>query len=778
MQYINGISEVATPILIILPVILMVLAGYAVGGIISRVRKTKSKVLTDFTSGSIILIFLFIFGFIIFGVIGSIVKEYFFSFTVVLVVLSMIAAFFLLKSLSHGFKEIKNNYTSLAVISKIFVITLFATLIIFNAIIIYHHPIFLEYDPVNNYLLTSKSILLGNGLNHDYYGGVDVHLRSPPLINAINAWIMNNFGYSSLRLFPIYFVFISSLYVYQLSKRVTNDSFLGWIASAAFLITPGILISNSHFSLYPDLSFMLFLIASFYFLAQVIAQMKSTKKDLLMLMISLSTMILSKELGLILTWAILFVVLYVKFSSGNRKIRAIYSVAVFLPFYLLAINDFRYYGVTTHTTFRLIEMSLGSVGLFYLLSHLTKGERSLLGFRNFIYFIPLLVPVIFLAVNIVDIHGPYTAYVFSDSLNKSMDSYKTLMGFQDKHSRGLLDELQNIPRLDILFTATLLGTLFIFFKLIGFITIIRKFKVNADYTAILIMLILQLTVWAYLDLGTNPTDIRHISYFAPIFAVILVIGLRKRTIPYKLFYYGIIVVSTYYFIFNDLLMPKFNEYFGGFMLDPQKDPKITMLGLEWAALLILILFVIELKEPNLIHYFSKIKLPRFLAKKYIFSIIVAFFILFGLNIYVLSTSGVVLDPPKKIDLIAPTGWEINEQEVIDFLNHNEKGNVLSLQNQAISFFTNRTSFELFDTHTFSSMSPLLHIENSSTFKKKISDMNIKYFVFPNENSMLYNKTKRFSQMYNITNILEHDASFQKVILKSHNIYKFTGLVRN
>jgi hypothetical protein len=545
MQYINGINEIANPILIIVPILLMILAGYAVGGIISRVRKIKSEVLRDLTSGSIILIFLFIFGFIIFGVIGSIVKEYFFSFTVALVILSIIGIFFLLKSLPHYYEKIRNNCTVPSFIICLFGMALFTTLVVYNATIIYHHPIFLEYDPVNNYLLTSKSILLGNGLHHDYYGGADIHLRSPPLNNAINAWIMDIFGYSSLRLFPIYFVFISSLYVYRFSKRVTNDSFLGWIASAAFLITPAILVSNSHFSLYPDIGFILFLTASFYFLAQVIAQKKIAKKDLLMLMISLSAMTLSKELGLIITWEILFVILYVKFSSANRKIRSIYSVLVFLPFYLLAINDFHYYGVTAHTTIRLIEISLASVGLFYVLSHLTKGEKATLGFRNLIYFIPLLVPVIFLAINIIDIHGPYTIYVFSDSLNKSISSYHALMNIQDKHSLGLSDALENIPRIDILFTATLLGTLFIFFKLSGFITIIRKFKINADYATILIIFILQLTIWAYLDIGTNPKDIRHISYFAPIFAVIIVSGLRRKTIPYKLFYYVIIVLSTY-----------------------------------------------------------------------------------------------------------------------------------------------------------------------------------------------------------------------------------------
>jgi len=773
LQYINGISEIAHPILIIVPIFLMVLAGYTVGWMISRLRKIKSDVLSDLITGSIILIFLFIFGFIIFGVIGSIVKEYFFFFTIALVILSIIPLFLLLKFLPCCYGKIRNNITSHSFIICLFGIALFTILVVYNAVIIFHHPIFFEYDPVNNYLLTSKSILLGNGLHHDYYGGADIHLRSAPLNNAINAWIMDIFGYSSFRLFPIYFVFFSALYVFRFSKRVTNDSFISWIASAVFLITPAILSTNSRFSLYPDINFLLFLTTSFYFLAQVIAQKTTAKKDLLLLMISLSVLILSKDVGLLIAWAILFVVLYVKFSSRSLKIRSIYSILIFLPFYLLILNDFRSYGVTAHTTIRLIEISLATTGLFYVLSHLTKEEKSTLRLRNLYYFIPLLVPAIFLAINIHDINGPYSSYVFSDSLNKSNVLYHTIMGFEDKHSRELWTLLENLPPIDILFTATLLGSLFIFFKLSGLVTIIRKFKLNAYYATILIILILQLAIWAYLDLGTDPRDIRHISYFAPIFAVIIVSGFRKTTTPYKLFYYGIIVISTYYFIFKDMLMPKFNGHFGGILLDSQKDPKISLMSLEWAALLILILLVIELKEPILIRYFSKIKFPRFLTKKYFSLIIIAFFVLLGLNVYTLYTTGVVLDPPEKMDLVAPIAWEANQTEVIDFLNHSEEGNVLSLQAQAISFFTNRTNFELYDTHTFNSISSLLQTEDPTEFKQKISYMNIKYFVFPNENSAMYEKTQRFSQVYNMTNILETDESFQKVILRSYNIYNFT-----
>src|SRR6266487_6572859 len=100
MSYIIGIGEEANPLLTILPIVLMGLSGYAVGTIICKVRPKATPVfLRDLIYGSIVVNFLFLSGFIIFGVLTFAAKEYFTAFTYILAGLSIVGAYFLIKKL-------------------------------------------------------------------------------------------------------------------------------------------------------------------------------------------------------------------------------------------------------------------------------------------------------------------------------------------------------------------------------------------------------------------------------------------------------------------------------------------------------------------------------------------------------------------------------------------------------------------------------------------------------------------------------------------------------
>src|SRR2546422_11226044 len=105
MTYINGINEVANPLLIVVPIILVAISGYAIGTIMSKLRHVNSVVLRDFTYGNIVLNFLFISGFIVFGVITYSAKNYFSAFTYILIILSVVGAYFLLKSCINKYKK-------------------------------------------------------------------------------------------------------------------------------------------------------------------------------------------------------------------------------------------------------------------------------------------------------------------------------------------------------------------------------------------------------------------------------------------------------------------------------------------------------------------------------------------------------------------------------------------------------------------------------------------------------------------------------------------------
>src|SRR5206468_11357472 len=144
-------------------------------------------------------------------------------------------------------------------IFNLFGIALFISVLVYQAIIIYFHPIYTEYDSIFRFLPISKSILLGNGLNHDFYLGSEINMRYPPFTQAINAWLIHSFEYSSLRMFPFYYIVLATVLLYSLARNILtrtsekkNALFFALIASTALLITPALLVTSSRFSLQQD----------------------------------------------------------------------------------------------------------------------------------------------------------------------------------------------------------------------------------------------------------------------------------------------------------------------------------------------------------------------------------------------------------------------------------------------------------------------------------------------------------------------------------------------
>ena len=403
--------------------------------------------------------FLFISGFILLELIIYAAKEYFAAFTIILVILSTVEIYFLMllplilklrrrkesstvdssKSSSSSAadndtsaatpsravagptnttqdktKKLLSSFTFNAIVSItnnknnnllliLFGIALLSALVLYHGIIIYYHLIFNEYDSIYFFLPISKSILLGKGLNHDYYLGSDVIVRYPPFVQAIDAWLMYSFGYSSLRMFPIYFVILGSLAVYLFARNITKDSFLGLIASAAFLITPALLFISSRFSLQQDISFIFVLTATFYFVSEIVRNddnsKKSTKIYFLMLIVCLSLLPLIREVGLFISLAILFLVPAFKFTHGNITLRALFSALSFLPFYALSYYYLSQYGFTNTTTIRFITLIIANIAVFYILTKVNKNQNrftSSINIRTMTYLIPFVIQLIFI----------------------------------------------------------------------------------------------------------------------------------------------------------------------------------------------------------------------------------------------------------------------------------------------------------------------------------------------------------------------------------------------
>jgi len=801
MAYIIGIGEAANPLLTIIPIVLMGFSGYAIGIIISKMRKVTPMFSRDLIYGNVVVNFLFLSGFIIFGVLISTANGYFAVFTYILVGLSIIGAYFLLKKfimnvtnrLACVFLGDKSRNVSVMEIKSLLVsdsktifilfgIALFVTVLVYQATIIYYHPIYSEYDSIYRFLPISKSILLGNGLNHDFYLGSDVIMRHPPFIQALNAWLIHSFYYSSLRLYPFYYVFFAAILVYSLTRNVltktsnSESSFFGLIASSAFLITPALLVVSSRFSLQQDLGFIFMLTASFYFLSDIVRHDKPAKTSLLMLSASLALMALTREIGLVIAVGIFFLVPAIKYTEGNVKLRGLFTVLSFLVLYVLILKDLFEVGFIYGTTIRLTALLLSNLAVFYILAQLknqNKFSSLITPVSNFKYIVPLVIPIIFIVTNMLIFGGPFPIFTFSGKFSEFLPTYREIFDITNPLYLDLIQTLQSLPRIDILFISVAMGSVFIFVKLVGLARIIYQLKNNYQYSLLLVLLIFLLVIWAFLlQSGFQTSDIRYVTYFVPILSVILVIGMKiGRESPYnKVFCYGLIVFATFYFLHFNLFIWNYHNNFGGFWVEPIKGSLITWGDVIIGAAIMGGLILLEIGGQKISSFTRSYNLRSY--------IIYAFLALLGIQIYVLFNSGIMLASPQKMDQLPPSKWETNVIDVIDYLKSAENGNVLAVRAPAIPFFTNRTSFDLFNPHTLAyNISSLLFIENSSLLKEKIADMGIRYIILPNQNNSLYYLVQNLMAGSKLVDFINADGDFDRIRLENFTIYKYNSASR-
>jgi hypothetical protein len=119
-----------------------------------------------------------------------------------------------------------------------------------------------------------------------------------------------------------------------------------------------------------------------------------------------------------------------------------------------------------------------------------------------------------------------------------------------------------------------------------------------------------------------------------------------------------------------------------------------------------------------------------------------------------------------------SGWELYVFDVVNYLNEADEGNVLSVRAPAIPFFTGRVSYDFYNPHTITQMTSLLSSQNSTDFKKGLSEKNIRYIVVPNERSPLYQSTINLQNISNILDYAKTDPDFIKLVFTNYDVYKY------
>ena len=491
----------------------------------------------------------------------------------------------------------------------IFGIGMYIVCFSFMAIIIYYHSIFTEYDALYIFLPISKSIMLGNGLSHDFFTGSDMSMRYPPFTQAIDAWLLDSFGYSSMRFFPTYFLFLGSIAVYLFARNILNDRFYNLLSPSLFFITPAIMVIASRFHLQQDLSFICILGACFYFLSEIIRDKNGSRIDLMMLIISLSLLPLCRELGLIFSIALFFLIPVLKFTNGNFKLRLIFSTLIFIPLYALSLYNLSQTGTTITIALRISTVVVANSVIIFVSFTIHNQYHFKLLLTKFKYLIFFIIPLTFILSNVLLISGPYPTIVFSPKFSHAVAEYRNIFNIQDRLAVGFSEAIQHIPRIDILFAAVALGSTLIFFKLFGVFKIAWDIKNNYQYALVIMLLAIYLVAWSYLlDADYQKSAVRHLSYFIPVLLVALLVGLKNSGLQYKIFAFGLIVFSTYYFLFHNLEISNSGNVFRGIWIDPSKNPLVSLDDVKLAGVLFSIWILLRYLPEK---YINKINFQKY-----------------------------------------------------------------------------------------------------------------------------------------------------------------------
>ena len=435
-------------------------------------------------------------------------------------------------------------------------------------------------------------------------------------------------------------------------------------------------------------------------------------------------MTLTREIGLVLSITIFFLIPSVKFTSNNTFLRLLFAVLSLSPLYALTFYDIFRIGFTPTVTIRLTTLVVINGLILYLVNQYQNQTsfKALLSYSR--YLLVFLIPIIFIGGNFLLLHGPYPTLSFSSEFANSIKYYREIFQIHDPLQLNIYQAISNLPRVDILFVSVAVGSIFLFYKLVGFGIIVYNAKNNNRYATILILFLSLLVIWSYLlNSGFEIAAIRHITYFVPLLSMIFVVGMyRHDESNYRLFYYGVMVLGAFYFLNYDVFTLIYDNHFGGFWIDPFNRSILNTQQFRMSAAVLAGLAVFWVVQEK-ISARKTVLIPNTLT-------IVIFSILSSVLIYILLNTGVTITNIQGLDTHPYAGWEEGVENVVNYLNGAEVGNVLSLRAPAIPVLTNRNSYDIFSPHTISLLSPILRSENSSFLKEKLMTLESNTLFFP------------------------------------------------
>lgn len=706
-----------------LTVTLVFIPGVLLAHITSRTLKLSLDLIDKIIVGISIWSFIFCASATIIGLFTSYLTYFFIIFGIISFIMLLLL---LLICLRKVVTVVKRNIVRITLSLPVsLMIVIIVAILLFNSILSLYIPIYHQWDAIIHYLLMAKSVTLTGNFTYNIYYLSKESAFYPPMAPLLYAFLMSISGDYSFRLIGIYYLIMLIIVVYAISLKISQNNITSITASLTFLSFLAIQVLLASESLYLDPLFLLYFSITTYALISSVSNYDSLRETFWLLTASITSSLsfLSNELGIICVFLVFSSI--IRRTIKRKYLEEAILIAPHIIYYAWLI--IRKYPTDFLTSYGLLLCFTFSL-LFFIgpERRMLAGDKSGIKFDRKVVgiFCPFFIPLLFYSSSLVLTSNPSARFMLQD--------YLAALSYGFIPSGGGPVSPLSYWRWYGLFTSNWMGAYYIVYAILGISLLFLKSRKDKKAELILKCLLVLLLSWsAFYFCNFQGTEYRRLTYFAPIFSVIIAEGVhglfkdRKLQCIISAYYACYIVTVTYYnwffrWSFSDYYEKLVNlvDYPGNIISDPFG---ITVFN----TISILVLFSIYYSQKRI-----KINIRRPLAIMLICFLLASFFIA-NLSVEYLNFIKVRKRPlnPAFYDSYH-TFWFCND--VIEYYNNiiNDSYTTLVFEGYAlpISFFANRSVVGPAILQTFIPLIDILDYNSTIDLLRKLNERRIKYII--------------------------------------------------
>jgi hypothetical protein len=723
---------------------------------------------------------------IVVGCTSSFLNYFFYVFTGASAVISV---WWLVKTLARK-RDLKSFRFALSM-RELLLVSLIAVLLVFVALVMAFHPMFVEDDALWLYFPYAKGLVSSGGFWPNGFFAFSAELTKMPLMSTYYAWGLSVFGTESFRLIPFTFIMLVLFVVYKISQELIPDRReISYVAPAVFLTLPVILVSVSLYAFYVDLPLMAFTAASVF--CSIMALKYNEAKWYFFAGVSVVLSILSKE-GFI-AFVISLCIISLQFS---KKYRVLGFLSAAVPFYFFIVRN----SITlspnsslfvTSVFFKQIPVVILLVLLASVMFFVPNGDRSFSrdSVKKIFYFlVPSAVVLSFVLRNWFFLGTP-TMYEGFSVYTYGLSAQPSIFQFL---------------RFDLLFDSTGLGNIYLIFVVLGLAYLVKMIvsRKNLVIAALGVWIVLLLMDWSFFfNFNFTIGEFRRLLILAPFISLIVAVGFsfffsrlsKQNASRNSVFFFGwsfclivLICESTFQLAFvrlgGDYLSYIVFQMSGNRFISLVPQDLFTLPTFVVSLLIPLIIAVLIFLGGKIVRIRELRRLYRLFTfshrRRVLFSAVALIAIvsvpLVSLNVLQLisDVNSSQWDSGKYAEkALVPSWWDFMP-EIIDYYNSSLRDNYTTvsygIETTAIAYFLDRSVVNI-DQGVYGYS--FLKSNNTEELLGSLYASNIRYFLIPNENAASYPQYVAVSSNFLLFNLIpDRDYFFSLKNFTCYSLYK-------